>query len=196
MFRFHWDGSYASTSAFLGHLPASYRREKERTMKRFGVDTLIDLQLRISSGTTGVGLAEGYKEWKKEHGLAPGRLQRTKEYQYHIKIEHSADGFFIYPFGSESPIYGQGKNGEKVLLNKVQRDYEYIAMMLEWGTKKMPARPHWMPTARRARARFPGVMREVVQAAFDRARSAGRVGGISGFSASVTNNQTSQFEDE
>lgn len=186
MFRFHWDGSYATTEAFIGQLPASYQREKTRAMKRFGIDTIVDLQLRISSGTTGVGLSDGYKKWKHEHGFAPGRLQRTKEYQYHIRIEHSADGFYIFPFGTESPVPGQ----------KVQRDYEYIAMMLEWGTKKMPARPHWMPTARRARARFPGVMREVVQAAFSRARSEGRIGGISGFSADVQGKGNfGQFED-
>lgn len=194
MLRFGWDGSYYSTSAFMGQLPRSYEKEKARAMKRFGNDTLIELQMRIASGSTGVGLADGYKEWKKNHNLLPGRLTRTKEYQYHIRIEHSNDGFWIFPFGQESPLYSEkDANGRRVLLNPVQRDYEFIAMMLEWGTKKMPARPHWMPTARRARARFPGVMRDVLQAAFSRARSDGMVSGVSGYSAHV---QTmGEFED-
>ena len=194
MFRFRWDESYTATEQFMGKLPGSFHREKDRAMRRFGIDTIVDLQLRIASGTVGQGLSRKYAAWKAFHSLTPGRLQRSKAYAYHIKIEFTQDGFLIFPFGNEPPIYSTGKGGKTILLNPRQASYEQIAMGLEWGTKKAPARPHWMPTARRARAKFPGVMKQVVQAAFDRARSGGAVTGITGHSASVEAPQS--YDDE
>ena len=183
LLEFKWDGSYNSTKEFMGKLPRSFEREKTRVMKKFGVETLTDLQSRILSGNTSPALTAKYLKWKLRHGLLPGTLLRTKEYVYHIKIEYTESGFYIYPYGMEKPILSEDKDGNKTQINQHLRSYEYIAARLEYGSKRMPARPHWMPTARRARARFPGVMRTVLQAAFDRARSGGVVTSVSGYSA-------------
>ena len=182
MIKYHWDGSYNSTKEFMGNLPWSYKREKARVMKALGVDTIINIQQRISSGTTGPGLSELYLKWKKKHNLLPGVLTRTSDYKYHIRIEHSEDGFNIYPFGMAKTIaYTSHKTGKRIRPSTSRKSYEEIAVWLEHGTRKMPPRPHWMPAARRANAKFPGAMRVAIQAAFDRARSSGMVTSVSGY---------------
>ena len=189
---FRWDGSYNRAHEFLQALPRSYEREKERAMRHFGINTLVDLQLRIQSGTTQPGLSPAYREWKAENGYNLGTLIRTGTYLRSLQLDVTPDGFSISPVGMEPNIeqmYGSRVKSEP-------RSYEEIAMWLEYGTKRMPARPHWRPTAYRARGKFPSVMRTVVEAAFERSRM-GRFGGSAAhYSMSVPGSSFSEEDEE
>ena len=182
MFTFKWDGSYNTAHEFLQRLPRSYERERERAMRHFGVNTLVALQQKIAAGQTGVALSPTYLAWKQKLGLQPGKLIRTRSYYYLLELERTETGFTIVPTGVEPAI----ENEFKRVVNPNPQSYEDVAVWLEYGTKKMPARPHWRPIAAEARARFPGVMREVIEAAFARARQGTYGGSPTGYSARVS----------
>jgi hypothetical protein len=179
--RFEWDGSYNRTHEFLQRLPRSYERERARAMRNFGINTLVDLQTRIQDGNTSPALSPEYKTWKAENGFDTGTLVKTRSYYRNIRIEFTDTGFSIIPDGVEPNVahmFGFRKKSEP-------RTYEDIALWLEYGTKTMPARPHWRPTSYRARGKFPHIMGKTVQAAFDRARQGSFGGKASGFTFDV-----------
>jgi hypothetical protein len=181
--NFKWDGSYNKVHDFLQNLPRSYERERAKEMKHFGIATMVELQQRIAAGQTEPELSDKYLKWKQKHGLMVGRLVRTRHYYYLLKLEHTDTGFTINPSGKEHPIERNGK-----LLNPKPKSYEDIATWLEYGTKRTPARPHWRPVSASARAKFPGVMRKVIEAAFQRARQGGYGGSPRGYSTDVRDN--------
>ena len=178
---FKWDGSYNRTHEFLQRLPRSYERERERGMRNFAVNTLVDLQMRIQSGATSPGLSGPYKAWKAAEGHDPGVLVRTRTYYRNLKLDITPTGFSITPEGVEPNIrqmFGFRKNSEL-------RTYEDIALWLEYGTRRMPARPHWRPTAYRSKSQFPHVMGNIVQAAFNRSRQGDFGGRAKGFTFDI-----------
>jgi hypothetical protein len=170
--RFRWDKSYGEVNDFLKALPRSYERERAREMRNFGTNTLVALQMKIASGETGVPLSPAYLRWKERLGLDTGRLVRTRHYYYNLSLTTTDTGFEITPTGIEPAIFDKYKR----LVNPNPQSYDVIAKWLEYGTKRMPARPHWRPVAFRAEKEFPQIMANVVEAAFRRARR-GRYGG-------------------
>lgn len=179
--QFGWDGSFNRVHDFLQRLPRSYERERARTMRNFGTNTLVDLQMRIQEGNTSPSLSPAYKAWKGENGFDTGTLVKTRSYYRNLRLDSTDTGFSIIPEGVEpnvAQMFGFRKKSEP-------RTYEEIAIWLEYGTKKMPARPHWRPTAYRARGQFPSLMGKTVQAAFDRARQGHFGGRARGFTFDV-----------
>ena len=179
--NFKWDNSFNRTHEFLDRLPRSYEREKARAMRHFAIDTIVFLQQKIASGTTGAALSGPYRRWKGQKGLETGKLIRTRSYYRNLRLDITPDGFAIIPEGIEPDIVGM--YGKRV--NSSPRSYDEIAGWLEYGTRKMPERPHWRPTSYRARAKFPHIMRGVVEAAFERSRQGEFGGSPRGFTFDV-----------
>lgn len=182
---FEWDRSFSQAQLFLRDLPRSYQDSVRAAMRDFGQETLSELKLRISSGSVQPGLNAEYSAWKQSKGFDERTLLRTHGYLNSLRLVSERSGFTIYVDGVE-PILEDPETG-RTIAGRSRNSYALIAFWLEYGTQRMPARPHWEPTARRARARFPHVVRKAVQQAFERSRSKYAVDAqVSGYSGSVT----------
>jgi len=111
-------------------------------------------------------LNEDYKKWKDRVGLNTDMLRATDAYFNAIAIQEtrdskgrfisahtigSAEGFTIrvgVPY-TEHPGLDEEQGGDE---DKKNLKYTELAEILEFGTDKIPARPHWFPAYRRWRS--------------------------------------------
>lgn len=113
------------------------------TIDQFGQQFRDDLVERIESQRfRHAPLSPGYVEAKRRAGLDPRILIATHEYLDSIEVSPLTDGS-----GVRVGVGGRTHSGGIPM--------RQLARMLEFGTIRMPARPHWRPLAsiykRRAR---------------------------------------------
>lgn len=109
-------------------------------------------------------LNEEYKKWKDKMGLDTDMLKATQAYWNAIAVQEKRDsrGRFTSYSDVTDPIFSirvglpfsnhpvlQEEEGGSVSDNKEGLRYDELAAILEYGTERIPARPHWAPAFRR-----------------------------------------------
>lgn len=94
-------------------------------------------------------LSPAYLAWKQAKGLDTRILIRTGHYLRHIEKEKTVSGPMI--------AYFIGVNRKARAVDEEGRETDLplwlLAQFLEYGTRYMPARPHWRPVKQRMQSR-------------------------------------------
>lgn len=117
-----------------------FRREESSLMREFGKRVELELRRRIIQQKLDVpGLTPTYLAEKARRKWSLKTLFRTGGYVHSIRARYSNGFLRILPEG-EDPVSGV--------------KYREIAKHLEFGTRRMPARPHWRPMIPWAKKEF------------------------------------------
>lgn len=108
-----------------------FKREESSLLREFGKKVEQELRRRIKQQKLEVpGLTPAYLAEKARRKWSLKTLIRTGGYMNSIRAQYTNGSLKLLPVG-EDPISGV--------------KYSEIARHLEFGTRRMPARPHWRP---------------------------------------------------
>lgn len=108
-------------------------------------------------------LSPKYAEWKKRMGLDPRTLVSKGDYVDAIGVYEKPEGKYV-GFKPGEKHRSLNWDGTYFYL-----DYVKLARILEFGNRKVPARPHWRPVASEAKQMFNQTSKELAKELRDRA---------------------------
>ncbi len=140
---------YKPGKPFIQNLPASAMQGSSRYLMAIAnvlaesVRDMIKYQLALRPPTS-----EEFTQWKKRHGFDTRTLVMTKEYMNSIIV-------FEAPIGNKKNYYAVSVGVVDKPHSRAKVAMSLLAKWLEYGTKHMPARPHWRVVWEGFRVRIP-----------------------------------------
>lgn len=136
---------------FLTHLPDTLVEVNRRYVEDIAQTLADEVKRRLKRQLySHVPLSPDYQAWKSEKGLDSRILICTRRYLNHIGVQEIK---FPRGYGYRAGVPENVTEKDGTPLSIIMRTHEY-------GTKKVPARPHWMPVFVEASAKISELRRQ------------------------------------